>query len=197
MKRKLLLLSVMVICIAIAAVGTLAFFNSDAVAHNVITTGGVDIELHEYADAEKTPFPSEGLDGVMPGMTVTKIAEVENTGASAAWVRVKVEKAIKLAKEIEGFTPDTALVALNINTEKWEHEGDYFYYKEALQPNEITAPIFTSVTFNKTMGNEYQGATATVDIVAQAVQTANNGDSALTAKGWPASETGVESGVTG
>lgn len=196
MKRKLLLLSVMVICIAIAAVGTLAYFTTDAIAHNVITTGGVDIELSEWADAEKTQ-PFKDPSGVMPGMTVTKIAEVENTGASAAWVRVKVEKAIKLAKEIEGFTPDTALVALNINTEKWEHEGDYFYYKEALQPNEITAPIFTSVTFNKTMGNEYQGATATVDIVAQAVQTANNGDSALTAKGWPASETGVESGVTG
>lgn len=196
MKRKLLLLSVMVICIAIAAVGTLAFFNSDAIAHNVITTGGVDIELHEYADAEKTK-PFEDLSGVMPGMTVTKIAEVENTGASAAWVRVKVEKAIKLAKEIESFTPDTALVALNINTEKWEHEGDYFYYKEALQPNEITAPIFTSVTFNKTMGNEYQGATATVDIVAQAVQVANNGETVMDAQGWPASETGVESGVTG
>lgn len=196
MKRKLLLLSVMVICIAIAAVGTLAFFNTDAIAHNVITTGGVDIELSEWADAEKTQ-PFKDPSGVMPGMTVTKIAEVENTGASAAWVRVKVEKAIKLAKEIEGFTPDTALVALNINTEKWEHEGDYFYYKEALQPNEITAPIFTSVTFNKTMGNEYQGATATVDIVAQAVQKDNNGDSALTAKGWPASETGVASGVTG
>ena len=196
MKRKLLLLSVMVICIAIAAVGTLAYFTTDAIAHNVITTGGVDIELSEWADAEKTQ-PFKDPSGVMPGMTVTKIAEVENTGASAAWVRVNVEKAIKLAKEIEGFTPDTALVALNINTEKWEHEGDYFYYKEALQPNEITAPIFTSVTFNKTMGNEYQGATATVDIVAQAVQTANNGDSALTAKGWPASETGVASGVTG
>lgn len=196
MKRKLLLLSVMVICIAIAAVGTLAYYNTNAIAHNVITTGGVNIELSEWADAEKTQ-PFKDPSGVMPGMTVTKIAEVENTGASAAWVRVKVEKAIKLAKEIEGFTPDTALVALNINTEKWEHEGDYFYYKEALQPNEITAPIFTSVTFNKTMGNEYQGATATVDIVAQAVQTANNGDSALTAKGWPASETGVASGVTG
>ena len=196
MKRKLLLLSVMVICIAIAAVGTLAYFTTDAIAHNVITTGGVDIELSEWADAEKTQ-PFKDPSGVMPGMTVTKIAEVENTGASAAWVRVKVEKAIKLAKEIEGFTPDTALVALNINTEKWEHEGDYFYYKEALQPNEITAPIFTSVTFNKTMGNEYQGATATVDIVAQAVQVANNGKTVMDAQGWPASETGVASGVTG
>ena len=47
------------------------------------------------------------------------------------------------------------------------------------------------------MGNEYQGATATVDIVAQAVQVDNNGKTVMDAQGWPASETGVESGVTG
>jgi len=36
------------------------------------------------------------------------------------------------------------------------------------------------------MGNEYRDAKATVDVLAQAVQTANNGASALEAKGWPA-----------
>ena len=189
MKRKLLLLSVMVICIAIDAVGTLAFFNSDAIAHNVITTGGVNIELHEYADAEKTPFPSEGLDGVMPGMTVTKIAEVENTGASAAWVRVKLTPAIELADDAvlpDGFTVNTGLVKPDVNTTDWELRSDgYYYYHKALAAGETTTPVITSVTFNKTMGNEYQGATATVDIVAQAVQKANNGDSARTAAGWP------------
>ena len=35
------------------------------------------------------------------------------------------------------------------------------------------------------MGNEYQNATATVDVYAQAVQTANNGKTALNAQGWP------------
>ena len=199
MKRKLLLLSVMVICIAIAAVGTLAFFNSDAVAHNVITTGGVDIELHEYADAEKNPFTDK--TGVMPGMTVTKIAEVENTGASAAWVRVKLKPAIELADDAvlpDGFTVNTGLVKPDVNTDDWtEGEDGYFYYKEALKPGETTAPVLNSVTFDVAMGNEYQGATATVDIVAQAVQTANNGETVTAAKGWPASESGVESGVTG
>ena len=199
MKRKLLLLSVMVICIAIAAVGTLAFFNSDAVAHNVITTGGVDIELHEYADAEKNPFTDK--TGVMPGMTVTKIAEVENTGASAAWVRVKLKPAIELADDAvlpDGFTVNTGLVKPDVNTDDWtEGEDGYFYYKEALKPGETTAPVLNSVTFDVAMGNEYQGATATVDIVAQAVQVANNGKTVMDAQGWPASETGVASGVTG
>ena len=41
------------------------------------------------------------------------------------------------------------------------------------------------MTFDVKMDNRYQGSTATVDVVAQAVQTANNGDTVMDAKGWP------------
>lgn len=182
MKRKLLILSVLAICIATLAAGTLAYFTSEGKAHNVITTGGVEIAVQEWADENKqTPF--EDLEGIMPGMTVTKIAEIKNTGASDAWVRVKVEKSIKLQGE---GTPDTALVELNLNLTDWTlGEDGYLYYNKALKPSEVTEPLFTAVTFNVTMGNEYQNATATVDVAAQAVQTANNGDTVMDAKGWP------------
>ena len=182
MKRKLLILSVLAICIATLAAGTLAYFTSEGKAHNVITTGGVEIAVQEWADEDKqTPF--EDLEGIMPGMTVTKIAEIKNTGASDAWVRVKVEKNIKLQGK---GTPDTGLVELTLNTTDWTEKDGYYYYTKALKPGEVTAPIFTAVTFKPEMGNEYQNATATVDVSAQAVQTANNGTSALTASGWPA-----------
>ena len=182
MKRKLLILSVLAICIATLAAGTLAYFTSEGKAHNVITTGGVKIAVQEWADENKqTPF--ENLEGIMPGMTVTKIAEIKNTGASDAWVRVKVEKSIKLKGE---GTPDTGLVELALNTADWTEKDGYYYYTKVLKPGEVTAPIFTAVTFKPDMGNEYQNATATVDVSAQAVQTANNGTSALTASGWPA-----------
>lgn len=200
MKRKLLLLSVMVICIAIAAVGTLAFFNTDAIAHNVITTGGVDIELHEYADEACTTDYDTNKTGIMPGMTVDKYARIALAEGSAdAWVRVRFEKKITFAagnENAEGKTPDLDLVELTM-PEGWIAGNDGWYYLEA--PLTSNTPVFalTSVKFDVAMGNEYQGATATVDIVAQAVQKDNNGDSALTAKGWPASETGVASGVTG
>ena len=182
MKKKLLILSLAAICLAITAIGTLAYFTSEGTAHNVITTGGVEIAVQEWADEDKqTPF--EDLEGIMPGMTVTKIAEIKNTGASDAWVRVKVEKNIKLQGE---GTPDTALVELNLNLTDWTQGKDgYLYYNKVLKPGEVTEPLFTAVTFNVTMGNEYQNATATVDVVAQAVQTANNGDTVMDAKGWP------------
>ena len=181
MKRKLLILSVLVICVATLAAGTLAYFTSEGTAHNVITTGGVDITLQEWADEGKTK-PFEDLTGIMPGMTVTKIAEIKNTGASEAWVRVKVEKNIRLAGEGE-VNPD--LVELALDTANWTEKDGYYYYNKALKPGEVTAPVFSAVTFNASMGNEYQNATATVDVYAQAVQTANNGKTALNAQGWP------------
>lgn len=181
MKRKLLILSVLAICIATLAAGTLAYFTSEGKAHNVITTGGVEITVQEWADEDKqTPF--EDLEGIMPSMTVTKIAEIKNTGASDAWIRVLITKNIKLQGE---GTPDTGLVELTLNTTDWTEKDGYYYYNEPVKPGEVTAPIFTAVTFKPEMGNEYQNATATVDVSAQAVQTANNGDTAMDAKGWP------------
>lgn len=182
MKRKLLILSVLAICIATLTTGTLAFFTSEGRAHNVITTGGVKIAVQEWADKEKqTRF--ENLEGIMPSMTVTKIAEIKNTGASAAWIRVKVDKNIQLQGE---GTPDTNLVELNLNDTDWKLGQDgYYYYNQALKPDAVTTPIFTAVTFDAAMGNEYQNATASVDVSAQAVQTANNGATVMDAKGWP------------
>ena len=181
MKRKLLILSVLAICVAMLAGGTLAFFTSEDKAHNVITTGGVEITLQEWADEAKTT-PFKDLTGVMPNTTVTKIAEIKNTGASNAWVRVKVGKNIKLQGD---GTPDTGLVELKLNTVDWTEKDGYYYYNKILKPGEVTAPIFTAVSFAADMGDEYQNAAATVDVSAQAVQTANNGDTVLTAQGWP------------
>ena len=89
MKRKILILSVLVICVAILAAGSLAYFTADTTAHNVITTGGVNITLNEWANEDRTE-PFEDRTGVMPGAEVTKIVEVENTGSGSAWVRVQL-----------------------------------------------------------------------------------------------------------
>lgn len=185
MKQKLLVLSVLAICLATLTTGTLAYFTSERKEHNVITTGGVEIELLEWADADKTQ-PFENLTGVMPNTDVIKIAEVENTGEVPAWVRVKIEKKIDLADGVQAQV-NPAMVELDINTTDWtQGEDGYLYYNKALLPGEKTEPVFTSVTFKPEMGNEYQNATATVDVTAQAVQSANNGDSIMAANGWPA-----------
>ena len=180
MKKKLLFASLLVICFAMIAGQSLAYFTREATAHNVVTTGGIAIKLNEWANDDRTEKFSD-KEGVMPGDTVTKIVEVTNTGANDAWVRMSAEKSIPSVTDA-----DLSLVELDINKEYWTDGGDgYYYYNKALASGETTEPLFTNVSVSLDMGNEYQNAEATVDVTAQAVQTANNGDSALTAKGWP------------
>lgn len=191
MKRKLLLLSVMVICIAIAAAGTLAFFNGDATAHNVITTGKVGITVNEYskyAPDKRVKYENEQT-GIMPGTTVNKIVVVSGEdGTADAWVRVKFTKSIQLADGKQGEV-DLGLIKLNTGANWIDGKDGWFYYNAPVKANQEAAPALLSVQFDATMGNTYQGATATVDVLAQAVQCANNGTSAQTASGWPADGT--------
>lgn len=100
MKKKILLAAAVMICLAVGASGTLAYFTSENTAHNVITSGGVNIEVVEKTqgkDGVLVDFPKEGVRGVMPGSDVSKIVSVKNTGESEAWIRVQVESVIKAA----------------------------------------------------------------------------------------------------
>ena len=47
MKRRVLILSALAMLAALFAAGTIAYFTAEGQAHNVITTGGVDIAVQE------------------------------------------------------------------------------------------------------------------------------------------------------
>ncbi len=187
MKRKLLFLASAVICLSIAATGTLAYFTGEYRQTNVITTGSVDIALQEWGDEEETE-PFVDPSGVMPGTDVTKIPEVVNTGSSAAWIRVKVEKKILTGGKEEAPADEVEkLIGLDIDTEAWTYRDGYYYYKSELEPDASTTPVFTKVSISKDMDNAFKNAQIKVDVAAEAVQVANNGESAVTAAGWPTS----------
>ncbi|MEA5152855.1 MAG: SipW-dependent-type signal peptide-containing protein [Oscillospiraceae bacterium] len=188
-KKRIFVIALLVCCLALAATGSLAYFTASETAHNVITSGNIAIELQELMmkqDEEGALVPFESPVNVMPGAELSKIVQVKNTGNSDAWVRVSVDKAIELASDIAGFEPDTALVALDLNTAEWTEKDGFYYYNAALRPGETTVPLFTTVTFaGSGMGNEYQNSTAVISVKADAVQTANNGAAATDAAGWP------------
>ena len=193
MKKKILALAVVAMFTSIIASGTLAYFTAEEKAHNVITSGGVDIELVEKTkgnDGVEVDFPSDGIHGVMPGTSVSKIVKVKNTGSGDAWIRVQITPSIKDAAGAElPLTIGEANVPVmtcDIFDEHWIDGGDgYYYHKEAIQADEFTEVLFEEVDFNVAMGNEYQNSTANILIDAQAVQAANNGTAVMEAKGWP------------
>ena len=82
-KGKLLALALLAAGAACLALGTAAFFSAETTAHNVITTGGVEIELREWADeARETPF--EDVTGVLPGAEIVNVLPQPKPGSSFA-----------------------------------------------------------------------------------------------------------------
>lgn len=182
-KKRIMLLAMIVCCAAIIAAGSLAFFTAEETNYNVITTAALDVDLKEETDGGK-PWPEEGLFGIEPGMDVTKIAYAENLGGVDAYVRILLDKTITPA---EGITAELNFdhITLNINTADWTEKDGAYYYNKTLKPGEKTSPLFTKVHFGVALGNEYMDAKTMIKVTMQAVQAKNNGDSALTAAGWP------------
>lgn len=191
MKRKILCLSVIAIMLAILAAGTIAYFTADGRAHNVITTGSINITVVEQQKGENgmtVEYPTEPITNVVPGAEISKIVTIRNDGKSTAWIRVKVGTEIELAGEGEA---NTSLVALNFDDTNWTEKDGYYYYNKPVDPTESTTALFDTVKFDPQMGNEYQNCTVNINIYAQAVQTANNNpEGGVTeVKGWPAETT--------
>jgi len=92
MKKKLIALITAIALLAVASIGfTLAYFTDTDSAVNVLTSGNVEILLHEDNDngllddeyrewLEAQPF--------LPGVTLEKDVWVENTGTNPAYVRL-------------------------------------------------------------------------------------------------------------
>lgn len=187
MKKKLIAAALLVMGIAILSAGTIAYFTSQTTAHNVITSGGVDIVLEEWMDEDcTTPYPTDKAVPVMPGQSITKIVTVKNEDADA-YVRAQFHITV-LDADGDKISPDNLDKAIVIEcSEDWEQgEDGWYYYSQPLEVGQVTPPLFSEVVFDgPNMTNEYQNCTVTVDVIAQAVQVANNGETWREAQGWP------------
>ena len=192
MKKKIIFIAVIAICLSLAAGGTAAYFTAEDTARNVITSDGIDIDLEEWQETPngRIPYPDQPID-VMPGSTVSKIVFVTNLDATA-WVRMRYTVVMQDAGGEQMQLSDEALSKLVIiepDAENWIEKDGWWYYTAPLATNEQTKPLFTQVRFaGAEMGNEYQRCKVTVDVTAQAVQCVNNAQTVLDAAGWPDSE---------
>lgn len=193
MKKKILGLATLIIGVSILTSGTLAYFTSQEQVHNVITTDGVDIRIEEWQKTDKglVSYPKDTPIHVMPGTTVSKIADVKNLEAES-YIRATFEivfldadgNEMALSQEVLNH-----LVSVQVNTEDWvRKDGDtiWWYYKDVVQTDEVTENFFSEVIFQGDyMTNEYQNCKVDIVVKAQAVQAAHNGNTAVEAAGWP------------
>lgn len=181
-KKRILAIAVIVMCLAILATGTSAYFIGEETSYNVITTGLLHMELVEETTGGK-PWPSTGIQNVVPATETDKVVYVVNRGSVPFFARIQMEQQITPAPGVEAELTFEH-ISLDLNTDCWIEQGGFYYYYRALQPGESSEPLFTKVIFAPEMGNEYMDATVEVAVQAQAVQSDNNGYDPLFALGW-------------
>lgn len=191
MKRNKRIIAVLAITsiLTVMVFQTLAFFTAEDTALNRVTMGNVALILNDDTIDPETedlePFPEEGFNLVMPGDVVDKIVSVTNDGDNPIWVRIKLDRSIILAGEAADV--DFNVLGLDLNDEDWTEGTDgWFYYNEILAPGETTENLFTQVTFPTSLGNAFMNAKVEIDVLAQGVQSQNNGVTVQEAAGWPA-----------
>lgn len=193
MKKRIALVSVICVALALLAFSTLAYFTREDKTTNVITMGTVEMSLTEEGEGTAVVDPEGNTTGmkfenVVPGKIVSKKPIITNTGSEMFYTRVRVTTSIEPA--VAGTVLDASLVQPNIDTETWIPDGNgWYYYSGALNSGEYVSP-FDSVTFDAAMGNDYQSCTVTMTVEAQAVQVKNNPvpltGTILDVAGWPA-----------
>ena len=111
MKKKIVSLALVVALIAIAAMGTLAYFTDTDAETNVFTTGNVEIDLQEVFDAENAKL--------MPGIDINKDVFVKNTGSENAYVRIHMA----VPAILDSGSDDLPQFAAYNNTLHWNFTG--------------------------------------------------------------------------
>ncbi len=145
MKNKLAIFSVILVLSMMVAGGTFAWFTSspDPSLTN-ITMGIVDVQVLQ-----------DGIDNIT----------VKSLGTTDSYVRVRLVP--------QWSDPNLSVANVNINIgHNWIEDDGYYYYAHPLTENQETSNIVTSIDYG-TLTPEYEGASFTLKIVAEGVQSAH------------------------
>ena len=190
MKKKILYIALLLICLSIITGGTYAYYTSQATARNVITTGGVEVKVVEQQLVNGTlqTYPNEPIR-IMPTQKVSKVVSVQSVRQDS-WIRATYTLAVFDGDNQQVEIPAADLqkaIVMDLNSTDWTQKDGWWYYNTSLEAGAVTVPLFREVTFSGPhMDNRYQNCTLVIEIIAQGVQKANNGTTVMEALGWPA-----------
>ena len=182
LKLKLTAVALVAIALTLLMPSTLAYYSTVGTTTNVVTSGGVEMFIHETTD-QNTPFPSGGVY-VVPGEVVSKRVSIQSNCTHPFYLRVKIVSGVSAQA-----LPAEDCFELDIREEYWQLHDGWYYYKGIVNPGELTPYVFSKVGIvGAAVDNRYLGETLTLSVIAQAVQSENNpieGDATYTASGWP------------
>ena len=180
-KSRLLAIALAAILATVLTQPTLAYYATIGRATNVVTSGGIQLQIHEKT-ADGSDFPAEGVF-VIPGDIVSKQVSIENVCAHPFYLRIKLVS----GANNQTLSPNDCL-KLDINTRFWTYRDGYYYYNLILQPGETTSALFTQVEIvGSQVDRSHIGSALHLTVNAYAVQSENNPAAhPWDAAGWPA-----------
>lgn len=179
-KSRLLMIALVAILLTVLTQPTLAYYTTIGKATNVVTSGGIRLQIHEKT-ADGSEFPEEGVY-VLPGDIVSKQVTVENVCTHPFYLRVELVS----GTNNEAITPDDCL-KMDLDTQNWTYVDGYYYFNNVLQPGETTPALFTQVEIvGGKVHQTHIGSTLSLTVKAYAVQSENNpAEHPWDASGWP------------
>lgn len=181
-KIRLTVISLIAIVLSLFMQETLAYYSTIGKASNVVTSGNLKMMIHEKTD-QGNDFPAEGVY-IMPGDVVSKRVSIENICEHPFYLRVRVVFGVNS----ESLSSEDCF-KLNINDKDWQRVGDWYYYRQVVEPGDTTAEVFSHVEIvGAKVDKSYIGKTLTLTVDAQAVQSENNpvsGGDISKVSGWP------------
>lgn len=178
-KRRITLLIVAVLLVALIAVGaTLAYFTDSDSAGNVVNMGHVDISLTETSNSDKaTAIDEHGItfDGVLPGDTLNKVPTVTvQSGSADCYVRVNMtitaaEGSTITADDIAALKAQLISQITEDGTWAYNATEDSFYYTASLTAGSAV-DLFQSVTIPAAWKNNVADQSFTIQLQAEAIQ---------------------------
>lgn len=182
LKIKIAVVALAATVLTFLSQGTLAYYQTVGKATNVVTSGNIQMKIHEKTDAG-TEFPQAGVY-VIPGDVVSKKVSVENICDHPFYLRVKIVYGLN-----SQVLPTEDCFKLNIDTKNWIYHDGWYYYNGIVEPGQTTPHVFTHVEIvGAEVDNSYIGKTLTLTVDAQAVQSENNplpDGNIYSASGWP------------
>lgn len=210
MKKKITAVSLLVLEVALVALGTAAFFTAQRRATNVITTGAISMSITEDGEfnfnqnSETYVLP----DTLMPSERADMVIAVQNDGPEPFYTRVRADIEIRDSNNQPMADRFDQYVGLNLRStdpngsenasggDNWQtklvdgQSDGWYYYKQSLpQTNGETTPIYITILLKPETPNEMMGAKVSVTVTAQAVQSKNNpvpAQGITHVEGWPA-----------
>ena len=174
--NKKVVLSVLVIVLAIAAVGgaTMAWFTDAEELTNTFTAGTLIID----ADDEWRELIGEDWTNANPGDCKEKDFTVKNDGTKRMFVRFSFDGAwvTPLPNAPVGFVPDNDLVTIKPavgDLDNWTFVDGYWYYNGLLESGDEITFTFLVCLDGPGADNDYQGAKFAITFNFEAIQVTN------------------------